>query len=209
MTEFQDTLKSSLNHYGQGLKDETIAKIEQHYQLMLKWNKTHNLTRIVSLEDAISKHYLDCILGLNFVSENKPIYDLGSGAGFPGIIGGILRPQQDIYLVEPARKRATFLKQVKSVLGLNNIHIVNERAETINNVDIVISRGTFSWPTTAPLLEPLKENGHLYLWVGQNPSEKVFSAAMRTQGHIPCWGSYDLGSAGQRHMGMAIKGPVS
>ena len=209
MTEFKDTMKSLLERQLPKIEGKAIDQMEQHYQMMLKWNKTHNLTRIVSIEDAIHKHYLDCILGFTFVSHEKSLYDMGSGAGFPGLIGGILRPTQNIFLVEPARKRATFLKQAKSALGLKNVHILNERAESVKNADAVISRGTFSWPTIGPLLEPLKEGGHLYLWIGQSPSQKAFSSKMQQLGHDPSWGSYDLGEAGQRHIGMVTKSSKS
>jgi len=205
MTDFQKKLKSLLSDEDLKIREKAVEQMSQHYEIMLKWNKTHNLTRIVSLEDASHKHYLDCILGFNFVSEKGCLHDMGSGAGFPGIIGAILRPQQKFFLVEPARKRATFLKQVKSVLGLNNVHILNQRAETVMNAEGVISRGTFSWPTLSPLLDPLIPGGNVYLWIGQSPSEAVFRTAIQDLGHGCSWGSYDLGSAGIRNLGMVHK----
>ena len=75
----------------------------------------------------------------------------------------------------------------------------------IQSAEAIISRGTFSWPTIAPLLDPLMPDGQLYLWIGQNPSEETFCGAIRELGHDPSWGSYDLEQAGLRHMGMVSK----
>ena len=204
MTEFHETMKGLIS--GKNIIPEAIDKMESHYELMVKWNRTHNLTRILSLEDAVVKHYIDCILGFEFVPEKKKIHDMGSGAGFPGIIGAILRPEQKFVLVEPARKRATFLSQVKATLNLNNVEISNNRAEAIQHADIVVSRGTFSWPTTSPLIDPLDKEGKLCLWVGRSPSESEFRENMEHMGHQVVWGSYSLGTAGQRHIGILTKG---
>ena len=181
--------------------------MESHYELMVKWNRTHNLTRILSLEDAVVKHYLDCILGFEFVPEKKKIHDMGSGAGFPGVIGAILRPEQKFVLVEPARKRATFLSQVKATLNLNNVEISNNRAEAIQHADIVVSRGTFSWPSTYQLIDPLDKEGKLCLWAGDHlPSlnlEKIWSIWA-----IRLFGAPTLKIAGQRHIGIPTKGKI-
>ena len=146
MNEFIEAFQKRIHKEAFELSREQIEKLALHYQIMLKWNKTHNLTRIVSINDAIEKHYVDCILGLEFVNTETPVHDLGSGAGFPGLVGAILRPEQRFTLIEPARKRTSFLNQAKTQLSLSNVLVIQDRAESLNKVACTISRGTFSWP---------------------------------------------------------------
>ena len=88
------------------------------------------------------------------------------GRGSPWTGGAILRPAQEFVLVEPARKRASFLERTAKACKLTNLRVVNDRAQALSNVDLVISRGTFSWPNWAPLAESLGEAGEFFMWLG-------------------------------------------
>ena len=205
MKEFIEAFQERISKDGVELAIEKIEQLAIHYQLMLKWNKTHNLTRITSVKDAIEKHYMDCIYGLSFVSTDVHIHDLGSGAGFPGLVGAILRPNQSFTLVEPARKRTSFLSQVKSSLNLSNVTVLQGRAESIEGVACTVSRGTFPWPNHKPLIRPLCDGGTSYLWIGQTPSKEEYCQALQNEGLEVSWKSYELGESGKRHMGIAVK----
>ncbi len=115
-----------------------------------KWNKAYNLTSIRTDRGIIIKHILDSLLYLNALPEGAlNIADLGSGAGFPGIPIKIMRPDLEVSLVEPSRKKASFLRNIIRLLGLTGANVLQMRAEDISEdikktFDVVVSRATFS-----------------------------------------------------------------
>jgi 16S rRNA G527 N7-methylase RsmG len=118
-------------------------------------------------------------------------------------VGAILRPDQQFILIEPARKRTSFLNQVKSQLNLSNVSVVQDRAESLNKVACTISRGTFPWPNYKPLTNSLDIGGASYLWIGQTPSKEDYCHTLQEAGFEVSWESYQLGDSGKRHMGIA------
>lgn len=113
-----------------------------------KWNKAYNLTALRDDKDIIIKHFFDSLLFMK-VFPGTPIgnvCDVGSGAGFPGVPIGIVRPDIHITLVEPSRKKCAFLKNIKQLLSLNNIKIVEARIEDVRDscFNIVVTRALFS-----------------------------------------------------------------
>lgn len=126
------------------LSSEQIHQLEQHYELMVRWNKTINLTRIESVEEAVDRHYAESL----FLASKLPdgplrIADLGSGAGFPGFAIGVVRPDCHIALIESHKRKAVFLKE--ATRALPNVTVVPRRAEDVTEVyDWVVSRAV-SW----------------------------------------------------------------
>lgn len=111
-----------------------------------KWNKAYNLTALKTDEDIIVKHFLDSLLYLKAIPEGEvSVMDVGSGAGFPGIPIKIIRPGIAMYLVEPSRKKASFLRHIISVLGLEGIEVVEKRIQEIKSlmVDVAVTRALF------------------------------------------------------------------
>lgn len=96
--------------------------------LLLKWNKTYNLTAIREPAKMVSHHLLDSLSVLPHLADGA-IADVGSGAGLPGIPLAIAQPQRAISLNDANHKKATFLKQATIELGLTNAAIVHSRAE--------------------------------------------------------------------------------
>lgn len=103
------------------LEESTIAACEAHFELLVKWNQTHNLTRIVDPAEAARKHYLDCLVPLLGARDRgvSPVrfVDVGSGAGFPGLLACLVWPTAEAILVEPAQKRASFLTVAARAMG--------------------------------------------------------------------------------------------
>ena len=126
------------------LSSAQLDQLEQHYELMLRWNKTINLTRIEGVEEAVDRHYAESLfLGSNLPAGPLAIADVGSGAGFPGIPIAILRPEVSMSLIESHQRKAVFLKE--ATRGLPNITVISKRAEDLNDrFDWVISRAV-SW----------------------------------------------------------------
>jgi 16S rRNA (guanine(527)-N(7))-methyltransferase RsmG len=117
-----------------------IAALEAHYNLMLRWNRTLNLTKITDLGDAISRHYLESLfLGVHLPSDRLKIADIGSGPGFPGFPVAVLRPDCEVWLIESHQRKAVFLREVTR--GLANVKVLGQRAREVKCCfDWVISR---------------------------------------------------------------------
>lgn len=128
MSLFGDKLEQGARIFGCGLSSRQINAMEAHWHLIGKANI--NLTAIADEEAAVEKHYLDSLLLLPFIEEGDNCVDIGSGAGFPGIPVAIVRPESQWLLLESMQKRAAFLTQVKNELHLDNVNILNARAET-------------------------------------------------------------------------------
>jgi 16S rRNA (guanine(527)-N(7))-methyltransferase RsmG len=126
------------------LSTAQLDQLQQHYELMLRWNKTINLTRIERIEEAIDRHYAESLfLGANLPSGPLTIADVGSGAGFPGIPIAILRPDVSMSLIESHQRKAVFLKESARVLP--NVTVIAKRAQdVVQEFDWVISRAV-SW----------------------------------------------------------------
>src|SRR5260370_5015141 len=126
---FRKLLASEFAPYG-SLSDHQLAQLEQHYELLVKWNQKINLTRISALEDAVRLHYCESL----FLARALPpaplsIVDIGSGAGFPGIPIAILRSDCTVDLVESHQRKGVFLREVAR--DLPNVTVLPQRAETI------------------------------------------------------------------------------
>ncbi len=106
-------------------------KLSEHQRLLLEWNEKVNLVSRKSIATVYPAHYCDCIEMVNRVQpfiEARKLIDLGSGAGFPGMIQAILFPQLKIELYESIGKKRAFLQEVKDQLKLSNVEI-KERLE--------------------------------------------------------------------------------
>ena len=110
------------------LPDGAEAKLLAYLELLLKWNKTYNLTAIREPMRMVSHHLLDSLVVVPHLVAG-PIADVGSGAGLPGIPLAIAQPERVISLNDSGHKKAAFLKQAAIELGLRGVSVVNERAE--------------------------------------------------------------------------------
>ena len=114
--------------------------LEAHYQLLIRWNKTLNLTRIEEREQAIERHYGESL----FLADHLPpgplrIADIGSGAGFPGFPIAVVRPDCQVTLIESHQRKSVFLKE--AARELPNVRVVAKRAEVVSaRFDIAVSR---------------------------------------------------------------------
>lgn len=122
--------------------DYAVDKFLLYLEELKKWNKTYNLTSIKDEGEIIIKHFIDSLFYIYFIPE-KPlkIADVGSGAGFPGIAIAIIREYMKISLIETSWKKCAFLKNIKKKLDLDNIEIIQSKAEEVNQkFDIVTIR---------------------------------------------------------------------
>ena len=136
---FRELLLQRVSAFCQ-LSTGQLDRLEQHYELMLHWNKTINLTRIVGLEEAVQRHYAESLfLGSSLPAGELKIADVGSGAGFPGIPIAILRPELFVSLIESHQRKAVFLMEASR--GLSNVRVISKRADAVSETfDWVVSR---------------------------------------------------------------------
>ena len=112
------------------LNNQKIKDLEAYYNILKEENTKYNLTRIISQEDVYLKHFYDSLTITKIVDiNNQSICDLGSGAGFPGLVLAICFPNTKMTLIESNGKKCYFLNTVKEKLNLNNVNIINTRVE--------------------------------------------------------------------------------
>jgi 16S rRNA (guanine527-N7)-methyltransferase len=142
-----------------------------------KWNKAYNLTSLKTDEEMIVKHFLDSLLYLTALpSGAASVMDVGSGAGFPGIPLKIMRPEILVYLLEPSRKKATFLRHIVRTLALNTIEVMEKRIEEVKSltVDVAVTRALFGIKEFIEKASPhVKEGGRLILSKGPKVKEEL------------------------------------
>lgn len=141
-------------------------KFKLYYNFLIQENEKYNLTNITNEEEAYIKHFYDSIQIENAVNLNSitSLCDVGSGAGFPSIPLKIVYPHLHITIIEPTLKRCNFLKQLVDLLQLENVVIINDRAENMkelrNSFDIVCARAVATMPILLELCVPMvKVNG--------------------------------------------------
>ena len=162
-TFIEETTKLKLN-----LTQSQLDNLEKYYNLLIEWNEKINLTRIVEKDQVYLKHFYDSLTISKVIdlSNELTLIDVGTGAGFPGIVLKICFPNLKITLLDSLQKRITFLDEVIKELGLENINTVHDRAEDYakkhrEEYDIVTSRAVANLRVLSELCIPMvKVNGY-------------------------------------------------
>ena len=124
----RDLLVEGLHRMSLNLSDQMIDQLMAYLNLIEKWNRVYNLTAIRERDEMIKLHFLDSLSILNHL-EMEHVLDVGSGAGFPGIVLAITKPELKVTVMDSVKKKTTFMQQVKSELSLTNLNVVNARVE--------------------------------------------------------------------------------
>lgn len=152
---------------------ETLSPAQQaafarYADELLAWNEHTNLTAIRSREDVYRKHFEDSLTCVQAWGNAPPqhLIDIGAGAGFPGLPLKLLYPTLQLTLVEAIAKKAAFCQHIVSLLGLSNVTILSERAESIGQetehrerYDWAVARAVAALPVLAEYLLPLVQPG--------------------------------------------------
>lgn len=135
----------------QDLNQEQIEQFEKYYNLLINYNKTHNLTAITELESILSLHFADSLALGNAINMHsiKSIADIGAGAGFPGLPLKIKYPHLSLILIEVTQKKQEFLRQVIELLNLDNCTVSGLDWRTfLRQASYLPNSGTNSAPTS-------------------------------------------------------------
>lgn len=137
---FAEALRKQLPLLQIELSNKQIARLEQHFNLLNRWNKVMNLTRIEDLDETVQLHYCESLfLGKSLPQKALKIVDVGSGAGFPGIPIAILRSDFHVTLLEANRRKSVFLQE--ATREFENIHVDPKRAQQVDELfDWAVSR---------------------------------------------------------------------
>ncbi len=122
------------------LSPHTVARMVRYLQELMRWNAKVNLTGLTTERDVISKHFLDSLAALKFIAPDQTlirpgpslrILDVGTGAGFPGLVLKLQSPDLAVTLLEPSQKKAAFLHNVIGLLGVAGVAVLIARIENL------------------------------------------------------------------------------
>lgn len=146
--DIKNVLKTAIADYKIEISAEQYAQFEKYFELLVEWNEKINLTAITDVEGVAIKHFADCLAFFNYiyVPRSSSVIDVGTGAGFPGLVLKIVRPDINLTLLDSLNKRLVFLDDVlcKTNLSAQLIHSRAEegarRKELRDSFDFAVSR---------------------------------------------------------------------
>ena len=147
------------------LDEEFSKRCEVFISLLQQWGKVHNLSGRLSKED-IEENILDSVYPLDFISSYESFADIGTGAGYPGLILAMANSNVKCYLIEPRVKRVAFLNFVKNSLGLKNVEVIGSRVEEVENlkVDLITSRAVTNTKLLLDITQNISKDNSSYLF---------------------------------------------
>jgi 16S rRNA (guanine527-N7)-methyltransferase len=169
------------------LDDRQLAQFTEYAELMIEWNATRmNLTRLISPQDIVIKHFLDslALLKLAEITEGASLLDLGTGAGLPGIALKIARPDLHLVLMDGTAKKLTFCRAVCDRLSLSSVEFVHARAEDaerqptlLRHFDYVVARAVAPLERLLPWCEPfVRPGGFIVAYKGASGAAEMSAA---------------------------------
>ncbi|GAB7563980.1 16S rRNA (guanine(527)-N(7))-methyltransferase RsmG [Methylobacillus methanolivorans] len=175
-------LEVGAQQLGLDLPGTVIDKLLAYLELLVKWNKVHNLTAVRDPEEMVTLHLLDSLSVLPYVPAGR-LLDVGSGAGLPGIILAICRPDLQVTTIDAVQKKASFMRQAKAELQIDNLQVVAGRVEQLKPelpFDTVISRAFSEIALFIKLTKHLIAEGGLWLAMkGQMPQGELEAISLK------------------------------
>jgi len=164
------------------INNSILDKIWTFHNLILKHNTNSDLTRIINFDSMVTKHYIDSLIINKFITFIEPIIDIGSGAGFPGILIKLSNPNLEIILAEPKQSRVEFLNLVIKTLNLKKITVYPHkivRNTKLAKVNTVITRAFETIPKTLFRVENLlNKNAKVIFMKGPNSDNEKGDAVL-------------------------------
>lgn len=160
--------------------DEMLEKLDIYCNFLLEYNKHTNLTSIKEENDIYLKHFYDSLTLTKVIDLNEynTLLDIGSGAGFPGMVLKIFFPHLKVYLIDSNNKKCKFLLELKEKLNVDNLEVYNNRIENLyseflNSIDIVTARAVTNLPVLTELAIPLVKANKYFIAMKGNAEEEL------------------------------------
>lgn len=162
------------------ITDEQLTKLEKYYELLIEENEKINLTNITKREDVYLKHFYDSLTLIKIIDLNKidSLCDIGTGAGFPGLVIKIVFPNINVTLIDSLNKRIDFLNKVIKELELKNIETLHSRIEEYGvknreKYDLVTARAVASLNVLLEYSIPLVKEDKYFVAMKSNVEEEL------------------------------------
>lgn len=157
------------------LSEQQLERLLAYVELIAKWNKVYNLTAVRDRVEMVSQHLLDSLAVIPLLRGERML-DVGSGAGLPGIVLAIVRPEVQVVSIDKVHKKIAFQTQVVAELGLTNFRPVSSRVEELQEApfDTIVSRAFSSLADFVQLTRPLLAvDGEWAAMKGVYPQEEI------------------------------------
>lgn len=182
----QDKFILELSKLNINITELQLKQLERYYELLIEYNKVMNLTGITEKEEVYLKHFYDSLTIAKVIDLNnyQTLCDVGTGAGFPGLVLKILYPNLKVTLLDSLNKRLNFLNVVIKELNLKDVEVVHSRAEEYNKkFDITIARAVAPLNILLEYCIPLTNvNGYFIAMKGKN--EEANNALLKLDSEI-------------------------
>lgn len=178
-----DQLRAGIQALGLALDDAQVTQLLDFMGLLQKWNKVYNLTAVRDPQEMLTHHLLDSLAAVAPLQHQlreqggagQRLLDVGSGGGLPGVVFAICCPQLDVSCVDAVAKKAAFIQQAASALGLPNLHGIHARVETLSGPFDVVSCRAFAALAdfTAWSRQLLAPRGVWLAMKGKHPQDEI------------------------------------
>ena len=165
---------------GIDVTEEQLEKLEIYCNFLLEYNTHTNLTAIKNREEVYLKHFYDSLTLVKSIdlTSIENLLDIGTGAGFPGMVLKIFFPNLQIYLVDSNNKKIKFLNELKEKLNVDKVEVINDRIENItsrfiNSIDVVTARAVTNLPVLVELALPLVKVNKYFIAMKGNAQEEL------------------------------------
>ena len=210
MSDFKRILIDSLSQFSITLDNTAVDRLCVYHDQLIEWNEKMNLTALTEPHDVALKHFADSLMLFRYcdIENGASVIDVGTGAGFPGMVLKIARPDIRLTLLDSLNKRLIFLKTVCDALGIDDVELIHSRAEDGSRTelrdryDIAVSRAVASLNTLCEYDMPyVKVGGRFIAMKGKGSDEELQAAqnAITTLGgELLQKHDFVLGDAGER-----------
>ena len=172
----ESRLDSALDRSNLRVTTAQRRALAEYVALLAQWNRAYNLTAVRDPFAMIGRHVLDSLTALDFLTGTR-LLDAGTGAGLPGLVLAIVRPDVRCTLLDPVRKKTRFCAHAAMTLGLGNVEIASERLAAYrppHRYSTVISRATFSLADLVAGARPVLETpGRIVAMKGPHPEAEI------------------------------------
>ena len=176
-----------LKKIGFDFDDTFYQRCDKFIALLQQWGAVHSLTAQLKSEQ-IEANIIDSIYPMKFINSFETLADIGTGAGYPGMILAIANPDKKVILIEPKAKRVAFLNFVKNALKLENVEVLQKRVEELSprSYDIITSRAVTNTSLLLSLTSNISSADTEYLFYkGSLCNEEVEEAKLKNYDVIP------------------------